>query len=70
MMESFDLSRRRGRNGILRKNLATYFEVAKDVLLDAGVADLNPNYDPAFPYSEENIITRPRSGFAPMTRPR
>ena len=41
------------------ENLATYFEVARDVLLDAGIAVRNPNYDPLVPYSEEFLITRP-----------
>ncbi len=41
------------------ENLTTYFEVARDVLLGAGVAIRNPDYDPEVPYSEEIIITRP-----------
>jgi hypothetical protein len=40
------------------ENLETYFEVAKDVLLDAGVVFYNPDYDPTIPYSEELHITR------------
>ena len=41
------------------ENLETYFEVARDVLLDAGVAVIHPDYDPTVPYSEELLITRP-----------
>ena len=41
------------------ENLAAYFDVARDVLLNAGVAELNPEYDPDVPYSEEIIITHP-----------
>jgi len=41
------------------ENLETYFEVAKGVLLDAGVVVCNPDYDPTFPYSEELLFTRP-----------
>jgi len=59
-LESFDLSRRRGRNGIIRKTSPPiYFEVARDMLFGAGVAVMNPNYDPTILYSEEIIITRP-----------
>jgi hypothetical protein len=41
------------------ENLETYFEVAKDVLLDAGVVVCNPAYDPTVPYTEKILITRP-----------
>jgi len=41
------------------ENLQTYFEVAKGVLLDAGVAICNPEYDSTVLYSEELLITRP-----------
>jgi hypothetical protein len=39
--------------------LKTYFEVAKGVLLKAGVTVLSPEFDPEKPYSEELIITKP-----------
>jgi hypothetical protein len=41
------------------KNLETYFDIAKGVLLDAGMDVINPDYDPTVPYSEELLITRP-----------
>ena len=41
------------------ENLAKYYEVAKGVLLKAGVAELNPSYDPSLEYSEEILITHP-----------
>ena len=41
------------------ENLKTYFDVAKGVLIKAGVAVLNPDFDPEKPYSEELIITKP-----------
>jgi hypothetical protein len=41
------------------ENLAIYFEVSKGVLLNAGVAVVNPDYDPNVPYSEEILITIP-----------
>ncbi len=41
------------------ENLTTFFEVAREVLLGAGVAIRNPDYDPKVPYYEEIIITRP-----------
>lgn len=41
------------------ENLKIYFEVAKGVLLKAGVAVLNPDFEPEKPYSEEVIITKP-----------
>ena len=41
------------------ENLDTYFEVARDALLDAGMIFRNPHYDPQVPFSEEIIITRP-----------
>ena len=33
------------------ENLASYFEVAKGVLMKAGVAEVNPHYDREVPYS-------------------
>jgi hypothetical protein len=39
--------------------MASYFEVAKGVLLNAGVALVNPDYDPDLPYSQEILITKP-----------
>jgi hypothetical protein len=41
------------------ENMATYFEVARDVLFAAGVVVRNPNYNPLVPYSEELLIIRP-----------
>ena len=41
------------------ENLATYSELAKDVLLDAGVAARNSDYNLDISYSEEVIISRP-----------
>ena len=40
-------------------NLQRYFEVAEGVLLQAGVAARNPDYDPDVPYSEPVLITLP-----------
>ncbi len=40
-------------------NLATYFEVARDVMLDARVAIRNHDFDPEIPYFEEVLITHP-----------
>jgi hypothetical protein len=42
---------------IVVESLETYFEAARDVLIDAGVAVRNPNYDSYLPYSEEILIT-------------
>ena len=39
--------------------MVTYFKVAKDVLLDAGMVFRNPNYDLEIPYYEKIMITRP-----------
>ena len=41
------------------ENLVTYFEVAGDVFLDAGVVVRNPDYDLQIPNFEEISITRP-----------
>ncbi len=41
------------------ENLQVYFDVSKGVLLHAGVAVLNPDFDPEMPYSQEILITRP-----------
>jgi hypothetical protein len=49
------------------ENLESYFTVARDVLINAGVAELNPNYDMNVVYSEEIIITHP-SAFDLMTK--
>ena len=40
-------------------NLKTYFEVAADVFVKAGVAERNPDFDPDTPYSPPIIITKP-----------
>jgi len=40
-------------------NLSRYFEVARDVLINAGVAEVDPDYDPNVPFSHELIITAP-----------
>ncbi len=39
--------------------MKTYFEVAKGVLLNAGVAVINPDFDPDLPYPEELMIAKP-----------
>jgi len=39
--------------------MTSYFEAAKNVLLKAGVAVVNPHYDPNLPYSQEILITKP-----------
>ena len=41
-------------------NLEKSFKVAKDVVLKAGVAVLNEDFDPNKPYSEEILITAPK----------
>ena len=41
------------------ENLAKYFEVARDVLIGAGVAKLNEDFDQNMPYDEEIFITHP-----------
>ena len=41
------------------ENLAIYFDVSKGALLKAGVAILNPDYNPELPYSQEILITHP-----------
>ncbi len=43
----------------MAENLATYFEVARDVMLDARVAARIPDYDPEIPYREQILITHP-----------
>ena len=44
--------------------LASYFEVAKGMLLKAGVAFLKPDYDPDLPYSQEILIPSPERIFS------
>ncbi len=39
--------------------LASYFEVARDELLNFGAAIVNPDFEPDVPYSQEIHITRP-----------
>ena len=41
------------------ENLKTYYDVAEGVLLNAGVAIRNPEYNPEEPYSQSITITRP-----------
>jgi hypothetical protein len=41
------------------ENLESYFTVTRELLINAGVAESNPNYDPNVVYSEEIIITHP-----------
>jgi len=41
------------------ENLATYLNVSKGVILKAGVAVVNPDYDPEVPYSQEILIIHP-----------
>jgi hypothetical protein len=41
------------------ENLELYFAVARDLLLDAGVAIINPDFDPTIPYSQEILIIHP-----------
>ncbi len=41
------------------ENLQIYFDVAKGVLLKAGVAVANPDFDPELPYSQEILIIKP-----------
>ena len=47
-------------NWFTDENLTTYFEVARDVFINAGVARLNPDYDPNEPFSQEIMITAPK----------
>ncbi len=44
---------------LIEENLHSYFVVARDVLLNAGVAMLNPDFNPAVAYSPEIIIINP-----------
>ncbi len=44
-----------------------YFKIGRDVMINAGVAVLNPYFDPDLPYSDETIITAP-SVLASTTR--
>ncbi len=39
------------------ENMTAYYDVSKGVLLNAGVAILNPNYNPELPYSQDIMIT-------------
>ena len=41
------------------ENLEVYFDVARDVLVNAGVAVHNPEFSPDVPYSEELLIVAP-----------
>ncbi len=41
------------------ENLKIYFDVARDVLVNAGVAVHNPEFNPDVPYSEELRIVAP-----------
>ena len=41
----------------MEKNLIEYLEIAKDVMLTAGVAKINPDFWPGEMYSQEIIIT-------------
>eukprot|EP00873_Tetraselmis_striata_P041961 jgi/Tetstr1/462225/TSEL_000624.t1 len=45
-------------------NLETYYNVAADIMLNAGVAVRNPDYDPTVPRSEMLIITHPERIFS------
>jgi hypothetical protein len=38
-----------------KENLELYFAVARDLLVDAGVAIINPNFDPTIPYSQPRV---------------
>ncbi len=40
-------------------NLEKYFKVAAEIMVTAGVAEPNPDYDPTKPYDEVIFITRP-----------
>ena len=44
---------------LTEENLQRYYEVAEGVLLKAGVAVPNPDYDAAVPFSQPILITRP-----------
>ncbi len=41
------------------ENLERYFEAVRDVLLNVGVAVINPDYDPDSRYSQELFINVP-----------
>jgi len=41
------------------ESLEAYFTVARDVLINAGIAELNPHYGPNDVYNKEIIITPP-----------
>ncbi len=41
------------------ENVKIFFDVSKGALLKAGVADLNADFDPELPYSQEIMITKP-----------
>ena len=36
-----------------------YYEVLEKVLLDEGIAELNPDFDPLMPYSQKLNILQP-----------
>ncbi len=40
-------------------NLEKYFKVAVEIMVNVGVAEPNPEYDPTMPYDEVIFITRP-----------
>jgi hypothetical protein len=44
---------------LTEQSLADYYKVAKGVLLKAGVARVNPDFQPDVPYSQEILITHP-----------
>ena len=46
------------------ENLELYLDVAKDVLIKAGVDVPNPSFDPDVPYSEELLIVAPERIFS------
>jgi hypothetical protein len=46
------------------ENWETYYNIAADVLVKEGVAELNLNYDSAKPYSEMLTITHPERIFS------
>jgi hypothetical protein len=42
------------------ENLEGYFDIARDVLVKAGVAFVNQHFDPNVPYSKAVFITAPQ----------
>jgi hypothetical protein len=49
------------------ENLEIYFDVARDALVNAGVAVHNPEFNPDMPYSR-SFSSLPLSAFAPMMK--